>query len=71
MFLTLPNTFVQAEVIGERINRSSGYGLKIPVPYDFYGHKKGVNWLKNRLEATDKNLEENMKHSFKLFNEIN
>lgn len=27
MFLKLPNTSVQVEVIGERINRGGGYGL--------------------------------------------
>ena len=55
MFLSLPNTSVQAEVIGGRTNRGGGYGLEIPVSYHFYGHEKGVNWLKNRLEAIGKN----------------
>ena len=65
MFLTLPKTSVQAEVIGERNNRSSGSVLEIPVSYNFYGHEKGVNWLKNRLEAIDKNLEKDIKHGLK------
>ena len=65
MFLTLPNTSVQAEVIGERINRGDGYGLKIPVLYHFYGHKNGINWLKNRLEAILKNLEKDIRHCLK------
>ena len=43
MFLTLPNTSVQAEVIEEKINLGVGYGLKIPVLYHFYGHENGVN----------------------------
>ena len=62
MFLTLPNASVQAEVIGEIINGDGGYGLEIPVLYHFHGHENGVNWLKNRLEAIRKNLENNIKH---------
>ena len=41
----VPDT-VQAEVIGERINRGGGYRLVIPVLYHFYGHKNGVSWLR-------------------------
>ena len=44
-------------LIGERINRGGAYGLEMPVSYHFYGHKKGVNWLKTRLEPIDKNPE--------------
>ena len=47
MFLTLSNTAVHADVIGKRINQGGGYGLEIPVSYHFYGHKKGLNWLKS------------------------
>lgn len=47
MFLTFPNKSVHAEVIGERTNQGGGYGLDIPVLHHFYGHKKGVNWIKN------------------------
>ena len=47
----------------ERINQGSGYELEIWALYNFYGHKKGVQWLKNRLEAIDKNLEKDIKHS--------
>ena len=43
LFVTVPNTSVQAEVFGERINLGSGYGLEIRVSYHFYGNKKGVN----------------------------
>ena len=65
MFLTLPNTSVQVEVIGQRINPGGGYRLKIPVLYHFYGHENGVNWLKNKLEAIRKNLEKDIKHCLK------
>ena len=62
MFLTLQNTSNQAEVIGQRINPGGRYGLEIQVSYNFYDHKKGVNWFKNRLETIDKNLEKEIKH---------
>ena len=65
MFLTLPNTSVQAEVIEESINQGGGYGLEIPVLYQIYGHENGVNWLKNRLQAIRKNLAKDIKHCLK------
>lgn len=71
MFLTFPNKSVHAEVVGERTNQGGGYGLDIPVLHHFYGHKKGVNWIKNWSEATVKNLEKDIKHCLKLFNQIN
>ena len=65
MFLTLPNTSVQAELIIGRINQRGGYWLDIPVLDHFCGHRRGVNWLKNRLEAINENLEKDIKHCFK------
>ena len=65
MFLTLPNTHVQAELILGRINQRGGYWLDIPVLDHFCGHRRGVNWLKNRLEAINENLEKDIKHCFK------
>ena len=62
MFLTLPNTSVQAEVNGEKIHGGGGYGLEIAISYHFYGDEKDVNWLKNRLDAIDKNLVKDIKH---------
>ena len=62
MYRTLPNTFVQAEVIGEKINQGGGYGLESPVSYHFYGHKKGVNWFMNGLDPICKSLEMDIKH---------
>ena len=40
MFLTLPNTSLQAYVIGERINQSGGYGLEIPFPIPIFNLKQ-------------------------------
>ena len=65
MFVTLPNTSVQVEVIGERVNPGGVYGLELPVSYHFYGHEKDENWLKNTVEAIDKNLEKDIKHCLK------
>ena len=71
MFLTLPNTSVQAELIIGRINQRGGYWLDIPVLDHFYGYRKDVNRLKNRLETIGKNLEKYIRHCLKQFNEIN
>ena len=65
MFVTLPNTSVQVEVIGERVIPGGVDGLELPVSYHFYDHEKGENWLKNTVEAIDKNLEKDIKHCLK------
>ena len=56
VFLTLPNTSVQTQVIGKTIDRGGDYGLEIPVSHHFQGHKKGENWFKNRLETNEKDI---------------
>ena len=53
------------------INQAGGYRLEIPFSYHFYGHEKGVNWLKNRLELIDKDTVKETKHYLNDFNEIN
>ena len=65
MFLTFPIKSVQAEAIGERINRGDNCRLETKVLYHFYGHEQSLNWLQNRLQAIDKNLEKDIKHCLK------
>ena len=55
-FLKIPNTSIEVEVVGKRVNRGGGYGLEIPVIYRFYGPEKLINWLISRLEAVQKEL---------------
>ena len=57
MFLKVPNTSIEFQVIGKRLNRGGGYGLEIPVIYHFYGQEKLVNWLIKKIEAVKKELE--------------
>ena len=57
MFLTIPSTAIEVEVLGKRINRGSGYGLEIPVKYWYYGQEKLIQWLAKKLEAVKKELE--------------
>ena len=40
MFLKVPNTSIEVEVVGKRMNRGGGYGLEIPVVYRFNGPEK-------------------------------
>ena len=57
MFLTLPNTTIEAEVVGKRLNRGGGYGLEIPVFYRFYGKEKTIMWLTKKLKAINDELQ--------------
>ena len=57
MFLTVPSTSIEVEVLGKRVNRGSGYGLEIPVKYRYYGQEKLIQWLAKKLEAVKKELE--------------
>ena len=57
MFLTIPSTAFEVEVLGKRVNRRSSYGLEIPVKYRYYGQEKLIQWLAKKLEAVKKELE--------------
>ena len=56
MFLTLPQTSLQAEVDGKRVNRGGGNGLEIPVNYRFMGPSKALKWLLKKIEKAEKEL---------------
>ena len=56
-FLKVPNTSIEVQVVGKRLNRGGGYGLEIPVIYRFYGQEKLVNRLIKKTEAVKKELE--------------
>ena len=55
MILTIPSTTIEAEVLGKRVNRGSGYGLEITVKYRYYGQEKLIQWLVKKLEPVKKN----------------
>ena len=57
MFLTIPSTAIEVEVLGKRVNRGSGYGLESPVKYRYYGQEKLIQWLAKKLKAVKKELE--------------
>ena len=57
MFLTIPFTAIEVEVLGKRVNRGSGYGLQIPVKYRYYGQEKLIQWSTKKLEEVKKELE--------------
>ena len=42
MFLMIPFTSIEVEVIGKMLNRGGSYGMEIPVKYRFYGQEKIV-----------------------------
>ena len=54
--LKVPNTLIEVQVVGKRLNLGGGYGLEIPVIYRFYGQEKLVNWLIKKTEAVKKEL---------------
>ena len=57
MFLKVPNTSIEVQVVGKRLNRGGGCGLDITVIYGFYGQEKLVIWLIKKIEAVKKELE--------------
>ena len=65
MFLSLPHCVLDIFVTGKRINRGGGYGLEIPANFYFYGRKKAINWLKNKINKIEEKLKENVKHCLK------
>ena len=65
MFLTLPHTSIQTEVVGKRINRGGGYGLEIPVRYNFKGPSKGLKWLLKKIKKVEKELNDCTKKCLK------
>ena len=56
LFLKVPNTYITADIIGKRLNRRGGYGLEIPVIYNFHGHEKLVKKVK-KLEAIQSQID--------------
>ena len=54
MFLKVPNTLIEVQVVGKRLNREGSYGLEIPVIYRFYAQEKLVNWLIKMTEVVKK-----------------
>ena len=57
MFLKVPNTSIEVEVVGKRLNRGGGYGLEISVIYRFYDQENLVNRLIKKIEAVKAELE--------------
>ena len=47
---------ISAVVIGKRVNRGAGDGLKIPVEYKFFGDARAVSWAENQIKKTEKNV---------------
>ena len=56
MFLKVPNTSIEVQDVGKRLNRGGGCGLEIPVIYRFYDQEKLVNCLIKNIEAVKKEL---------------
>ena len=65
MFLSLSHRALNIFVTGKRINRGGRYGLEIPANFYFYGPKKVINWLKNKINKIEKKLKESVKYCLK------
>ena len=57
MFLKIPNSSIEVQIVGKSLNRGGGYGTEIPVVYRFYDLEKFVSWLIKKIEAAKKELE--------------
>ena len=64
-FLSLPQTSIRAEVVGNRVNRGAGHGLEVPVRYYFYGPRKAIMWANKRISEADRKIEEKFKNCMK------
>ena len=64
-FLSLPNHTIRVLVTGKRINRSSGYGLEIPVEYVFNGNEKALQWATKNLDNIDANVNKKFERCLK------
>lgn len=40
-----------ATVSGQKVNRGAGYGLEIPVTYEFTGDEFSINWLQSKINV--------------------
>ena len=57
MFLKVPNTSTEVQVVGKRLNCGGAYGFEIPIIYRFYGQEKLVNWLIKKTDAVKTELQ--------------
>ena len=54
-FLKLPFSSISAVVIGKRVNRGAGDGLKQDSSeYRFFGDKRAVSWAENQVKKIEK-----------------
>ena len=65
MFLSLPHITLDIFPIGKRVNHGGEYGLEIPANFHFYGPKRPLNLLKNKITKIEENLNETVKHCLK------
>ena len=56
MFLTVPNCSSAVLVCGKRINRGGGCGFDIPSCYYFYGPRKAINWVREKVLRVEGHL---------------
>ena len=54
MFLNLPGSHLEAELIGGRVNRGGGYGLEAPCNYCLTGQKKAIELVKKKITVITK-----------------
>ena len=52
-------------VLGKRVNRSLGYGLEIPVCFNFQGHFKRIEWVRKRIKNAEKMVQSRIKKCMK------
>ena len=48
-FMKAPDCAIGCKVTGKRVNRETGYGLEISVPYRFTGGKNAVEWAEKNI----------------------
>ena len=56
VFLAIPNTAIEAQVFGKRVNCGGGYELEIPVIYRFFSAARLVKRVDKKISAVKNKL---------------
>ena len=64
-FLNLPKASIRVRLLGKRVNRGAGYGLKIAVCFIFQGHVKDIAWVKKKIKDAEKMVQASIEKCMK------
>ena len=51
MFLSLPGSYLEAEVTDKRVNLGRAYGLGVPCKHCLTGQEKAIDWITKEITS--------------------